>query len=157
MDSNILGKIHPFEEDGVAQTEMGHPAGAKTVLGFARLYQDNKARLRFERLDERTITNRARSPARKARGPILGAIDKPAGPKANGYPRNIIIGKNNPAGTIQLVFCTNIPARKDGSSPSATFSFAVAKHPELAKVIQQLVMLKQVLRIFRMTDFSLID
>ncbi len=155
INSNILGKIHPFEEDGVAQTEMGHPAGAKTVLGFARLYQDNEARLRFERFDERTITNRARSPARMARGPILGAIDKPAGPKANGF-RGIHLGKQS--GAHDSTGLSHQYSRPKGRLVTvATFSFAVAEHPELAKVIQQLVVLKQIRWIFWMTDFSLID
>jgi len=133
INSNILGKIHPFE----------------------RLYQDNEARLRFERFDERTITNRARSPARMARGPILGAIDKPAGPKANGF-RGIHLGKQS--GAHDSTGLSHQYSRPKGRIVTvATFSFAVAEHPELAKVIQQLVVLKQIRWIFWMTDFSLID
>ena len=37
VDSLVGGKIHSFDKERIAQTEMRHAASAKTMLGFARL------------------------------------------------------------------------------------------------------------------------
>lgn len=153
IDSNILRKIHAFEQDGITQTKMCHAAGSETMLGFARLREYDETRLRFERLDERTITKRARSPASMAPGAIFGSIDEPAASKSNGF-GFIHLGTRARISTGLLRQYTRAKRR---FVAVARFSFAVTEHPELAKVIQQLVMLKQIRWIFRVTDFLLID
>ena len=83
VDPVIGGKIHAFDEQGVTQAKMRHPAGAETVLGLARLGQDNETGLGIESLDERAVTTPVWLPATMAPTATLGRIGQFAGREWN--------------------------------------------------------------------------